>query len=651
MQMKSVSGVYLSPDGKKLAFTRTSPRLAEDRPGTAYNHLYLMDVDSGVERLLIGGKRGVSGLAFSPDGDSITLRHRGEGDAHNEIWQLPLNGEEMTKLTETPHGVGNYRWRPDGGAIAYTVKDPSPPARAKARAAGFQQIVKDEDYDHVSLWLWDRETGDSERLTETVTVTSFEWEPGGKHLAAAIAPRNLVDDSYMFVRLHLVVPAENKVELLVENPGKLGSYAWSEDGQTLAYLSAADVRDPHAGMLYRVSIGSEAGQPLNPSLRGMYHQVEWTSSAGQVSILAALSEGVETSLVNVDPGSGEMRSLVEGDDLAFRSFVRGAGQIYAIASRADHGNELYRLRQDGKHQRLTFSNPWLEKIKLGVQETRRFESVGDVEIEGLLIYPVGYEEGKRYPLVILAHGGPESHFSDGWNTNYSAPGQVLAGRGYFAWYPNYRASTGYGVEFAKMDHGDPMGTEFDDHLAAIAQFAEAGIVDPDRVGVIGGSYGGYTAAWAATAKSEHFAAAVSFVPFVDIRTKWYTSDIPWEFYFVHYEEKWPHEQAGFLADHSPLTYAANCRTPLLLLGGTADPRVHPSQPHMLYRAVQMATKTPVRYVQYPGEGHGNRSNTNQYDYLLRGLRWLGYYLREGDHRMDPPPPLDLDYADWYATKR
>ncbi|MCA9320159.1 MAG: prolyl oligopeptidase family serine peptidase, partial [Planctomycetes bacterium] len=153
-------------------------------------------------------------------------------------------------------------------------------------------------------------------------------------------------------------------------------------------------------------------------------------------------------------------------------------------------------------------------------------------------------------------------------------------------------------------------------------------------------------AWAATRHSKHFAAAVSFVPFVDIRTKWLTTDIPNEFFHVHYEETWPHEQLDFLAQRSPLTWAPNCRTPLLLLGGDQDPRVHPSQPFMLYRAVKTATETPVRYVQYPGEGHGNRVDRNRYDYALRCLRWFDHYLRPGDHRQDAPPPPDLDYSDW-----
>jgi dipeptidyl aminopeptidase/acylaminoacyl peptidase len=265
-------------------------------------------------------------------------------------------------------------------------------------------------------------------------------------------------------------------------------------------------------------------------------------------------------------------------------------------------------------------------------------------IEGMCIKPVGYEAGRRYPLVIVAHGGPEAHFSDGWLTSYSNWGQLLAARGYVSWYPNYRSSTGYGTAFCKHDHGDPMGKEFEDHLDAIEHFVAAGLVDRARVGIGGGSYGGYTAAWAATRHSEHFAAAVSFVPFVDIRTKWLTSDIPHEFYYVHYQERWPWQQPGLLADRSPLTWAEHCRTPLLLLGGTHDTRVHPSQPFMLYRAVKFATATPVRYVQYPGEGHGNRTNVYQFDYALRSLQWFDHYLAaEQPTRTRALPPFDLDY--------
>jgi dipeptidyl aminopeptidase/acylaminoacyl peptidase len=113
---------------------------------------------------------------------------------------------------------------------------------------------------------------------------------------------------------------------------------------------------------------------------------------------------------------------------------------------------------------------------------------------------------------------------------------------------------------------------------------------------------------------------------------------------VHYQEKWPWQQPGLLADRSPLSWADRCTTPTLLLGGTSDPRVHPSQPFMLYRAIKFATDAKVRYVQYEGEGHGNRVNVNRMDYCLRTLRWFEHYLKgDGDRRSKPRPPMDVPY--------
>ncbi len=648
MRLRAVIGVYPSPDGGRVAFTRTEPRPISDGPGTSYAHLFLLE--DGGERLLLGGQRGVGGVSWDPREERICFVHKGEDDPHPEVWAIGLDGDEPVRVTRTPHGVSSYAWQPDGAQIAFTVLDPAPEARAAARERGFRQEVVDEDYSHRSLWLWDRGDGSTRQLTRERTVFDFEWSPDGSVIAAAIAPRNLVDDSYMFKRLHQIDPATGASALLVDNPGKLGGFRWNADASELAYISAADRNDPHAGTLFVVERRSGAVRCLTRALRGMVHDVHWSTHAGSPALSVVLSRGVQTNLALLEPRSGEIldeRSPApEGP--AFQA-VAGAWDgphgRYFVGSTAGHPPELYGAGNGLPfYAPLTDSNPWLADVALGEQEIVRYRARDGLEIEGLLIHPLEHREGTRRPLVIVAHGGPESHYSNGWLTSYGSWGQMLAARNYYAWYPNYRASTGYGVAFAKADHGDPMGAEFRDHLDAIAYFDERGLIDPDRVAIGGGSYGGYTAAWAATRHSEHFAAAVSFVPFVDIRTKWLTSDIPYEFFYVHYQEAWPHEQRGFLSDRSPLTYAARCRTPLLLLGGTADPRVHPSQPFMLYRAVKFATDTPTRYVQYPGEGHGNRTNVYRYDYAVRTLRWLDHYLRPGARRTDAPPPFDFDYS-------
>jgi dipeptidyl aminopeptidase/acylaminoacyl peptidase len=350
--------------------------------------------------------------------------------------------------------------------------------------------------------------------------------------------------------------------------------------------------------------------------------------------------------VPVQPSEAAPANLFGDGRLAITAFAESVEVMAAVGSTAGHAGELFVQRRTAGSaaRRLTDSNPWLNGVAMGEQTVEVVPARDGLPIEGVLIKPVGYRKELRYPLVIVVHGGPEAHFSDGWLSTYNNWGQLLAARGIVTWYPNYRASTGYGVEFCKLDHGDPMGHEFEDHLDAIDHFATRGLIDPARVGIGGGSYGGYAAAWAATRHSDRFAAAVSFVPFVHLPTKWMTTDIPWEFYLVHYQEKWPWQQPGFLADRSPLTWAEHCRTPLLLAGGTADPRVHPSQPFMLFRAVKSATTTPVRYVQYPGEGHGNRSNVYQYDYALRAVQWFTWYLQgDGDRRRASPPPFEIGY--------
>jgi dipeptidyl aminopeptidase/acylaminoacyl peptidase len=394
-------------------------------------------------------------------------------------------------------------------------------------------------------------------------------------------------------------------------------------------------------MPFVVDVGTGAVTELLPAFEGMVHQIEWVSP-GRLRML--VSRGIERRVADLMVRDGSWQHLA-GFDGAITEFATAGGTVAAVASGPTHPGELYTLRS-GTWMRRTNSNPWLDTISLGRQEVYRFTASDGAEIEGVVLYPLGFDSNRRYPLVIVVHGGPESHYGNQWMTGYSSWGQLLSRTGYFVWYPNYRSSTGRGVAFAKNDHGDLMGREFQDHLDAIAHFVERGWVDSARVGIGGGSYGGYTAAWAATRHTAHFAAAVSFVPIVHVPTKWLTTDIPWEYYYVHYEESWPYAQWEYLRERSPLTYAPQTRTPLLVLGGASDTRIDPSQPFMLYRAVKLMTETPVRYVRYPGEGHGNGTNVYRYDYLLRTLRWFRHYLRPGDHRRDPPPPLDLEYAGW-----
>jgi dipeptidyl aminopeptidase/acylaminoacyl peptidase len=294
--------------------------------------------------------------------------------------------------------------------------------------------------------------------------------------------------------------------------------------------------------------------------------------------------------------------------------------------------------------RKTQHNPWLKDVKFGKQEVVSYTARdGEFDIDGLLILPVDYERGKSYPLIVMVHGGPEAHYSNGWLTAYSMPGQLGASRGFAVFYPNYRGSTGRGVEFTMSSQRDLSGKEFDDIVDGVDYLIERGIADPDRVGVTGGSYGGYATAWMSTYYSDRFAAGVMFVGISNNLSKWGTSDIPEELYLVHSRSRLWEDWMDYLK-RSPVYYVDRSETPLLIMHGKEDTRVHPGQSLELYRHIKVRKpEVPLRLVWYPGEGHGNRKATSRFDYNLRMMEWFETYLMEKAETL-PDKKLNLDKA-------
>jgi dipeptidyl aminopeptidase/acylaminoacyl peptidase len=391
-----------------------------------------------------------------------------------------------------------------------------------------------------------------------------------------------------------------------------------------------------------VAAGGGAPRELNPGIAADAEDVVWEDAE---SLLWIASRGVERALerqrldgppATVLAGGGPIWSDLE--------LAPGSGALALVADSPAHPEELFLGGLDGAApRRVSDSNPWLADRRLAPQEAVSFRARDGLELEGLLIRPLAPAAGERVPLVLVVHGGPEAHFANGWLTTYSRPGQLLAARGFAVFYPNYRGSTGRGLEFAKTSQADPAGKEFDDLVDAVDHLIAAGLVDRERVGVTGGSYGGYATAWSATRHSERFAAGVMFVGISEKVAKLGTSDIPVELYSVH-ARRWPWENWQLMLERSPVYWVEQARTPLLILGGDADPRVHPSQSLVLYRYLKLLDKAPVRYVVYPGEKHGNRNAAARLDYTLRAVRWFEHYL-QGPGGAPPPPAVDYGLAE------
>jgi dipeptidyl aminopeptidase/acylaminoacyl peptidase len=640
-ELQQMSAAEISPDGSLIAVLRRVPRsLFEDKNGGPWTELHLIDRATGESRPFITGKQQVASIEWLPDGSAISfLATRGE-DAHQCLYLIPVGGGEAQRVVALDTGISSYTWSPDAQQVAVIAAEPEPEKLEKCKKKGFNQIIFEEDWQPLRVWIAKREPGDTDPQPLPLEGSAFQvrWSPAGDQLAVALAPRPLVDDRYMFQQVH-IIDLEGQVEAKIESHGKLDRVSWSPDGSHLAMIAGIDLNDPSAGSL--LVAGKEGGTPANltPDYQGSVNDLAWQD--GKTIVILA-DEGVVTKILRIQrDGSGivEVGEPAAGVVLSSLSLAADGHTAAALGSSPVHPTEVFAGELGSSFDRLTDSNPWLDGVALARQEVVTHTARDGLELEGLLIYPLTYEESQRYPLVMIVHGGPEGHRRHGWLTRYSSPAQVLAARGFVVFFPNYRGSTGRGVAFSKLGQHDPAGKEFDDLVDAVDHLIEIGLVDPDRVGITGGSYGGYATAWCATRYSERFAAGVMFVGISNKISKTGTTDIPEEEFLVHALQR-PVDDLPFYLERSPISYVKKARTPLLIAHGMEDPRVNPGQSKEMYRGLKAIGKVPVRLVLYPGEGHGNRRGAAQYDYSLRLIRWMEHYLKGPGGE---PPAYELDY--------
>ena len=644
LNTKKVYEVDIRPDGKWIAYTVYSTRPAEDEAGSAYRELHVVSTETSEIRPFITGDISVSSISWSPDGSHIAFRDKRGDNKFTQVWAIPFTGGEARQLTHAESSVMVYRWHPDSRHIAYVAETPKTECEKTLEDKGYDFIYFEENLKDRNLYLYDLETEETRQLTEGVSVWDVQFNHAGDQIAVAASPLNLVDHSYMFKKIYLVDVAGGDMRQLTDNEGKLENFAFSPDDSKLVYNAALELKDHAASQAFVIDV--QGGEPVNLTPDNFRGHVEWVGWQSNKRVLYRASEGVWKTLNTVPVGGGERDIIYDAQETKIvmerMAHTPDAKQFAFYGSSATVPGEVFYWQPGEALQQLTNHNPWIADRTLGQQDVIRYKARDGQEIEGLLIYPVDYQEGQQYPLIVNVHGGPEAHFSNNWTrtTRYSIAGQVLAGRGFAVFYPNYRASTGYGVEFGAAGYQDAAGVEFDDIADGIDYLVEQGIADADRVGLGGGSYGGFASAWFASYYTDKVRAVCMFVGISNLISKRGTTDIPYEEMYVHsgrpLEEMWE-----FSLKRSPIYYAHQSKTAVLIAGGADDPRVHPAQSLEFYRRLKMNDHPAVRLVQYPGEGHGNARQPGRIDYLYRHLQWYDWYVKEAKPLDGPMPPLDL----------
>ncbi|MFU8811462.1 MAG: prolyl oligopeptidase family serine peptidase [Balneolaceae bacterium] len=636
--MEAVTSVELSDDGMFAAYTVSVPADPYKENAGNRTELHILNLQTNESRPYYT-QGGISGVAFRPGHRSVTFVTSQPGDAVRALYELPLGGGEAVKLFAFERSISAYSWHPDGNHIVFSSFD-NP--ETSSSPLPYTADVFEENLPQRPAYITNvaRDGHTPHRIEVEGTVYMMEWSPSGDRIALSVAPSPGVDDSFMAQQVVIVDYRTRQVAAEVNNEGKLGQIVWSPQGDRLALRAGRNIHDPIDGRILIVSASGGTPEKIDLGYEGKYEHIAWT---GPNQIHFRASESTASVLGSIRPNGTQKQTLFRSSTHAIGTFSRADnGTLAFVASTPQHPNELFVLqnRRNAQPERKTHHNAWLDDVELGRQEVITYTTRdGEFEIDGILIYPVGYEAGTAVPLINMIHGGPEAHYSNGWLTNYSMPGQMAAAKGYAVFYPNYRGSTGRGTEFVYSSQADLAGKEFDDIVDGVDALIDRGIADANRIGVTGGSYGGYASAWMSTYYSDRFAAAVMFVGISNNLSKWGTSDIPDELYLVHSRERmWESDEKWLdYLKRSPIYWVDRAQTPILIMHGANDTRVHPAQSLELYRHLKVRKpEVPARLVWYPGEGHGNTRAASRYDYTHRMLQWFDTYLMTGDSSAELP---------------
>ncbi len=629
MRFHQVGGLAISHDGTKVAYTVREP-LMEGEKSEYLSHIWVADADGSRNVQFTRGEHSAGSPAFSPDGAWLAFSTGRSG--RSQIWVIAMAGGEARQVTDAKPGVGQFRWSPAGDAFAFVMRDPQTEEEEKAakEKRDVEMVDQNFKYGHLYTVPFDpmaTEAAEAARVTEgDFHVTGFDWSPDGSQLVFAHQADPRINTGRLSGDIALVSADGGDVSQLVTGPGVESSPRWSPDGSLIAYASTGDQPEP-VGLSDLYVVDPEDGNvrrlPETPN-RSVFI-LGWSDDSDEVFLNESL--GTTRHVIAVPVGGGEIRQITEGAGVVgSTALAAGPGRLAVTWETNDEPREVHVTGLDAfRPMQLSSVTADVPRPPMGRTELLAWEAPDGTPVEGLLTYPVGYEEGSQVPLILNVHGGPAGVFAQSFTGNPSIYMiQYFAQEGMAVLRPNPRGSTGYGKEFRYANFMDWGYGDLSDLLAGVDEVIEMGVAHPDSLLLMGWSYGGYMTSFAVT-QTDRFRAASMGAGLPNLVSMVTTTDIG-DYLVGHLGDEYFNDYETY-EKHSAIYHIKNVTTPTQVIHGALDLRVPFTQGQEFYTSlVRLGVDT--EFVVYPRTPHGPTEPKFLMDVSERILVWFNKYLRE-----------------------
>jgi dipeptidyl aminopeptidase/acylaminoacyl peptidase len=628
LSMKSVQGAQISPDGRYVAYL---VQQADWDENDFVQQVWIAMLATGERYQLTSGKKSSQSPKWSPDSKRIAFGS--ERDGKRQIYLISPTGGEAVQLTGEDNGVGAFEWAPDGSAIAFTSTGPDSKAKKdrKEKYGDFEIVTG--DYEMMHLWIVKtpaeipadpKQRPKPEALTEVgkFSVGAFSWSPDSKRIAFdAQSDPDL--SSSQTAQIYLVNTSDKFVKKLMEGGGPNTRPVWSPDGRQIAYSTSNGEKFFYYAnsRIAAVSADGGASRLLTAGFDENPRLIQW----GPGGIYFAAQQQTGSHLFRLNPQTMAIDRITAPQDFSVNggSFTADGLVLAAVGARPNHFPEVFiSPMKDFAPKYLTNVSDQWKDFHLASREVIQWKSVDGTPIEGVLIKPPGYDSSRKYPLLVVIHGGPTGIDTPEMEADRYYPVELFAAKGALVLRPNYRGSAGYGEKFRSLNVRNLGLGDYQDVISGVDYLISKGMVDKDRVGSMGWSQGGYISAFITT-YSDRFKAVSVGAGISDWSTYYVNTDI--HPFTRQYLKATPWEDPEIYQKTSPISYVNKAKTPTLIQHGDQDKRVPPPNSFELYQALK-DRGIPVKFILYKGFGHPINKPKQQRAVMEHNFEWFSKYI-------------------------